>query len=153
MKRLVEVLDSRIHGKGVFARKRIRKGERIIEYVGRKLPEAEADELYGDYNEPDGIVLLFTLENGMVIDGAVGGNDARYINHSCKPNCEAVIEDDRVFIEAISDIRKGEELTYDYCLTIDPEDTEEDIVRYRCLCGTSVCRGTMLNAESLEGVK
>lgn len=144
----IEVRDSPIHGRGVFARRMIRKGTRVMEYVGRILPEAEADALYGDGNEPDGIVLLFTLENGYVIDGAVGGNDARFINHSCDPNCETIQEGDRVFITALRTIRAGEELTYDYHLTVDPEaDAEEERARYACRCGVPSCRGTLLHGE------
>lgn len=141
----IVVRDSAIHGMGVFATRNIRCGDYIMDYVGRIIPEDQADALYGDGNEPEGIVLLFTLENGTVIDGAVGGNDARFINHSCKPNCETYLDGDRVTIYAISDIRKGEELTYDYHLTVDPDsDRDAERARYACRCGADNCRGSML---------
>ncbi len=141
----IKVRKSGIHGRGVFATRSIANGEFIMPYVGRIIPELEADELYGDGNEPNGIVLLFTLENGFVIDGAVDGNDARFINHSCEPNCETYQDGDAIEIHAIRDIEAGEELTYDYHLTVDPNsDREQERRRYKCRCGSAACRGTML---------
>ncbi len=147
----VEVRDSQIHGRGVFAKRRIAKGEFIMQYGGRIIPEEEADELYGDGKEPNGIVLLFTLENGFVIDGAVAGNDARFINHSCEPNCETYQDGDQIEIHAIREIAAGEELTYDYHLTVDPDsDPDEERRRYSCRCGKLACRGTMLAEEQAQ---
>jgi len=82
-----------------------------------------------------------------VINPEIGGNDARWINHSCDPNCEAIEEDDRIFICAIRDIEAGEELFYDYALEIDEPITEESKKKYACRCGSSNCRGTMLDTS------
>jgi hypothetical protein len=84
------------------------------------------------------------LENGEVINPEIGGNDARWINHSCEPNCEAVEEDDCIFIEAIRDIQPGEELFYDYALEIDEAITKESKEKFACHCLAANCRGTML---------
>ncbi|MGQ0539189.1 MAG: SET domain-containing protein, partial [Gemmatimonadaceae bacterium] len=81
-----------------------------------------------------------------VIDAAVAGNDARFINHSCEPNCEAVDENGRIFIEALRAIRRGEELSYDYAYERDRETTDEDEALYACRCGARRCRGTILTA-------
>jgi SET domain-containing protein len=137
----LKVRKSLVHGRGVFATKAIRKGARIIEYTGRRVSwesiPAESDELRTYY---------FGLDNGKdVIDPAVGGNEARWINHSCDPNCEA-IEDEkgRVFIHALRDLHPGEELFYDYCLAVDVVRTKEIEEEAKCFCATSRCRGTML---------
>ena len=84
------------------------------------------------------------MDNGEVINPEIGGNDARWINHSCNPNCEAVEEDDRIFIYAIRDIQSGEELLYDYQLEIDEPVNEASKKKFACLCNASNCRGTML---------
>ena len=89
---------------------------------------------------------MFSLDDGKrVIDANVGGNAARWINHSCAPNCETEETDSgRVFIEAMRDIRRGEELHYDYCLIVDEKITKKLKRQYQCLCGAPKCRGTML---------
>jgi SET domain-containing protein len=134
---------SPIQGTGAFATRPIRKGTRIIEYLGERISQAEADRRYDD-DDPSQPVLLFNVDRGVVIDAGVGGNDARFFNHSCNPNCDAVIAQRRVFIEAMRDIEPGEELTYDYSLTRDGLDDEESERRYACHCGSANCRGTML---------
>jgi SET domain-containing protein len=139
----VVVRRSPIAGKGAFARRPIPKGTRIIEYVGERISHAEADRRYPEDGEHPH-VLLFIVDRRTVIDAGVGGNAARFINHSCDPNCEAVIEDGRVFIEAIRDIAAGEELTYDYHLTRDDAEGPEIERLYPCHCGAPNCRGTML---------
>ncbi|HWP02454.1 MAG TPA: SET domain-containing protein-lysine N-methyltransferase, partial [Gemmatimonadaceae bacterium] len=121
----------------------IPKGTRIIEYTGERISHAEADRRYPEDGEHPH-VLLFIVDRRTVIDAGVGGNEARFINHSCDPNCEAVIEKGRVFIEAIRDIARGEELTYDYHLTRDDADGPEIERLYPCNCGSQKCRGTML---------
>lgn len=93
-------------GRGLFSNSRIRNGACIIEYVGRPLEEEEKCTSRSRY--------LFDLENGVTIDGWWPGNKARYINHSCDPNCEASVHRGRVWIHAIRDIEPGEELSYDY---------------------------------------
>jgi hypothetical protein len=87
-----------------------------------------------------------------VIDAGVNGNDARFINHFCEPNCDTVIENKRVFIEALCTIQPGEELGYEYGLTWDSTDDPAELAHYACRCGAKSCRGTMLSEEP-EDVK
>ena len=122
----------------------IKKGTRIIEYVGERISQKEADRRYDDASMKRHHTFLFALDNGKVIDAAVGGNDARYINHSCDPNCEAIESRSRIFIEALRDIAKGEELYYDYAYERTDATTPEDEELYKCLCGSAKCRGSIL---------
>ena len=142
------VRNSKIHGKGVFATATIRKGRRLIEYVGRRIPESLADEVYAEEDGKPSHTFLFALDNGDVIDATVGGNDSRWINHSCAPNCEAVGEDadgeEHIFIEAIRSIKPGEELAYDYSFEFDEPHTKKLEKQYPCRCGSPECRGTIL---------
>jgi uncharacterized protein len=135
---------SRIQGRGAFATRPIRKGERIIEYTGERISWAEADRRYDDESMPRHHTFLFTVTNRTCVDAAVGGNDARFINHSCDPNCEAVIVNGRIYIDAIRNIRTGDELSYDYAYERDAETTEDEEKLYVCRCGTKKCRGTIL---------
>jgi uncharacterized protein len=141
---LVEVRRSRIHGRGVFALRRIPKGTRIIEYLGDRITHAQADRRYDDHDESDNHTFLFSVDRGLVIDAEVGGNDARFINHSCGPNCESVIERRRVFIDSLRDIEPGEELSYDYQIGRERDDPPNVDEIYACRCGAAQCRGTML---------
>ena len=141
---LIEVRHSPIHGRGVFATRRIKSGKRIIEYIGEHITPQEADRRYDDDSVDRPHILLFTVDEKTVIDGARGGNEAQFINHSCEPNCEAVNDGGRIFVEAIRDIEQGEELTYDYNLERGGRYRSEWKERYRCNCGTPACRGTML---------
>jgi SET domain-containing protein len=138
----IEVRRSGIHGRGVFATQRIPKGKRIIEYKGQRIADADAPDDDGSSH-----TFNFGLSNGKVIDPVVGGNDARWINHSCEPNCEALEERGRIFIYAKRTIKPGEELFYDYSLEIDEPITEETKKQYECLCGDEDCRGTMLGGN------
>jgi len=95
--------------------------------------------------ENDPHTFNFGLESGEVIDPMIGGNDARWINHCCNPNCEAIEEDDRIFIYAKRNIEGGEELFYDYALEIDEPMTEQSKSKFACHCGSPNCRGTMLS--------
>ena len=149
----VLVRNSKIHGRGVYASRRIRKGTRIIEYVGDRISHDEADARYDSKPDDDGHTFLFVVDDDICIDAGVGGNAARFINHSCAPNCETLIEDRRVFIEAIRDIEPGEELGYDYQLTWESTDDPEELQLYRCLCGAPNCRGTMLDPVPLDQKK
>ncbi|HYA65176.1 MAG TPA: SET domain-containing protein-lysine N-methyltransferase [Burkholderiaceae bacterium] len=135
-----------IHGRGVYAARSIRAGERIIEYTGELISWKEADRRPPSDPDDPNHTFLFALDDGKrVIDANVGGNSARWINHSCDPNCETEeTESGRVYIEALRDIRRGEELHYDYCLIIDGKITKKLKRKYRCLCGAPRCRGTML---------
>ncbi len=139
-----EVRNSPIQGRGAFATRRIRKGKRIIEYTGERISAKEGDARYENHRAQHTPVLLFVIDKRTVIDAGVGGNEARYINHSCEPNCEAVIASGRIYIEALRTISPGEELTYDYNLTRDEEDDAQTEVDYSCHCGAGTCRGTML---------
>ncbi|NUO47798.1 MAG: SET domain-containing protein-lysine N-methyltransferase [Polyangiaceae bacterium] len=134
---------SRIHGAGVFARRPIAKGTRIVEYTGEHISQAEADRRYEDRADDDSHTFLFEVGKNLVIDGGVGGSLARFINHSCDGNCEITIEHRRIYIDSIRAIREGEELTYDYWLVCDLDDPSELEV-YACHCGSPNCRGSML---------
>lgn len=138
---LFTVRRSSIHGRGVFAAMPIAAGTRIVEYLGERISYAEADARYGGEYDPAAIVLLFIADKNTVIDAGVGGNAARFINHSCAPNCESVRDSGRVFIEAIRDIVSGEELTYDYWLELSEQKIALSQDRYRCRCGSAKCRG------------
>jgi hypothetical protein len=138
----LKVRKSGVHGRGVYAMQFIPKDTRIIEYTGERTSWEAAPN-----NENDPHTFNFGLDNGQVINPEIGGNDARWINHSCDPNCEAAEEDDRIFIDAMRDILPGEELFYDYSLDIDEPITEEQKKMYACRCGSPDCRGTMLDTS------
>jgi SET domain-containing protein len=141
------VRRSRIHGRGVFAVRAIPKGTRIIEYTGRRISNALADELYGDREGTPGHTFLFELDDDVVIDAGQGGNAARWINHSCDPNCEAVEEDGRIFIDAIRTIAAGEELGYDYGIVVEAPPSASERRRWPCYCGAPGCRRTLLATD------
>ncbi len=139
---------SRIQGTGAFAIVDIPKGTRIIEYTGEHITNAEADRRYPDEDRSERHhTFLFTLNPRIVIDAAYRGNDARFINHSCDPNCDAVIERGHIWIDAIRDIPQGAELCYDYQFEHMPEYTEDDLRFYGCRCGTPSCRGTIVKVD------
>ena len=144
-RRFISVRYSDIHGKGVFAATLIPKGTRIIEYKGTRMTEEAADEKYGDDESPH--TFLFLLDDKTVIDANRRGNSARWINHSCDPNCETNEEDGRLFIDAIRDIRRGEELSYDYKLVVDARYSPALKRLYACDCGSRKCRGTILDSK------
>jgi uncharacterized protein len=150
---LIEARNSRIHGRGVYAVAPIRKGTRVIEYLGERISHDEADRRYEVKGDDDGHTFLFIASNRTVIDAGVNGNDARFINHSCAPNCETVIEKSRVFIDAIRNIKPGEELGYDYQLTWESTDDPAELALYACRCGAKKCRGTMLDKEPADKKK
>jgi SET domain-containing protein len=138
------VRRSKIHGRGVFATRPIPKGARIVEYRGKRIPYTLASDLYPDEEGVPTHTFLFELDDDMVIDAAQGGNAARWINHSCAPNCEAVDDGGRIYIEAIRTIRPGEELGYDYNITLEERHTPAEKKRWSCLCGAKACRRTLL---------
>jgi SET domain-containing protein len=139
-----EIRPSPIQGFGAWAVRPIRKGTRIVEYLGERIASEEAEQRYDDDASEHPHVLLFTVDEETVIDAGVGGNEARYFNHSCAPNCETVVEKGRVFIVARRAIAPGEELTYDYQLERPGRAKAEWARRYACRCGANRCRGTML---------
>ena len=141
----IEIRHSDIHGDGVFARRRIRRGVSLGAYEGRRYSAAEVRER--DWNHA--LTYVFGLSDGSVIDGADGGNATRFINHSCAPNCvayEVEKEDGQlaIEIEAAVDIPAGAELFLDYGLDVSGGDP----THYPCRCGTVACRGTMLAPEA-----
>lgn len=150
----IEARRSDIHGNGVFAVAPIKKGEFVIEYKGKRRAHAEVDaEDAGDVES--GHTFLFTLNDEYVIDANHKGNRARWINHSCNPNCEALLDEhegrnrkkDRVLIEAIRNIKPGEELTYNYGITLDEPHTARLKKVWACKCGAKNCTGTMLQPK------
>jgi hypothetical protein len=140
----IEVRGSEVHGKGVFAGRQLKKGERIVEYLGERVSHDEADRRYEEKDENDSHTFLFIVDSKTVIDAGTDGNDARYFNHSCDPNCESVVENRRVFIEALRTIEPGEEMTYDYQIYREEGDPENIDEVFACRCGFPQCRGTML---------
>ena len=145
----IQVQDSLIHGKGVFAQKKIQKGDCIIEYKGESISWKTALKRHPHDALQPNHTFYFSLTNGEVIDGKVNGNDARWINHSCAPNCIANEVKDKkdllhVFLFAKKNIKTGDELFYDYCLDIEGKHTKAVKEDYLCRCGSKKCRGTML---------
>lgn len=153
MARKIVARKSPIHGNGVFAVAAIAAGTRIIEYKGRRLTHAQADRGAAGAVE-SGHTFLFTLNARYVIDASVDGNSARWINHSCEPNCQAVLVEaagrdrrkDRIFIEALRDIAPGEELTYNYGITLAQRHTPRLKKIWACHCGSPHCTGTLLQS-------
>lgn len=140
-----EVRASPIQGRGCFAIRNIPKGTRIIEYLGECIDEDEADIRYPDGDMSRHHTFLFAIDGGKVLDGGPVEWPAKYINHSCDPNCEAIEEDDgRVYVHAMKTIRPGTELTYDYAYERTEATTAEDERLYMCRCGSPKCRGTIL---------
>ena len=142
-----EIRQSPVAGMGAFATRPIRKGTRLIEYVGERIRQSEADARYDDDAMEHHHTFLFSVDAKTVIDASSGGNEARFINHSCEPNCEALLEGKRVFIEAIKDIDPGAELFYDYGLERDEPYQESWKELYGCKCGAVACRGTMIRGR------
>jgi hypothetical protein len=143
---LFEVRHSPVHGYGVFALRKIRKGTTIMEYIGERVSHEEADSRYENKDPNDNHTFLFTVDAKTVIDGGVGGNDARFINHGCDPNCESSYQSKRIFVEAVKTIQPGEELAYDYQIERDPDDPPNVDEIFACRCGAETCRGSMLVA-------
>lgn len=140
------VKQSTLHGNGVFAARDIPAGAHILEYAGKRITPEKADDLHPVNPDDPFHTFFFALSSGKVIDGGDKGNDARWINHSCGPNCEAQenTSGKRVYIVALHDIEAGTELFYDYGLIMEGRLTKKLKQQYLCLCGTGECRGTML---------
>lgn len=148
------VRRSPIHGNGVFARVDIPAGVELLEYRGRRVTHAAANRRYAGTSD-DGHTFLFTLNERYLIDANFDGNAARWINHGCDPNCEAVIHGsrdsdlrkERVVIETVRAIRAGEELTYDYGIVLEQRQTARMKRIWSCRCGAPNCTGTMLKPK------
>lgn len=136
--------SSPIHGFGVYAKKAIPEGTKIIEYTGEKISKEESDRRADLDNGENGQVYIFELNDTFDLDGAKGGNDARFINHFCDPNCEVEIIRNKIWVVALNDIKEGEELGYDY--NFDTEDYKD----HPCICGSKNCRGYIVGEEHWE---
>ena len=142
--RRIQVRRSGVHGRGVYALVDLAEGETLIEYVGEVISWAEALRRHPHDPSDPNHTFYFHIDEDHVIDAKFGGNSARWINHSCAPNCVAEVEDGRVFIRAGRPIAAGEELFYDYGLVIDEPMTAALKKQYPCWCGAPRCRGTLL---------
>jgi SET domain-containing protein len=142
--RRIQTRKSGVHGKGVFALADLAEGEKLIEYIGEVITWKEALRRHPHDPTDPNHTFYFHVDEKHVIDAKVGGNSSRWINHSCKPNCEADEEKGRVFIKALRNIKSGEELFYDYGLIIDAKYTPKLLAEYPCWCGAKKCRGTLL---------
>ena len=160
MAKKIERRESDIHGSGVFAKKKIKKGEPIVQYKGKLITHEEADEThYGDVTT--GHTFLFTLNDTYVIDANVDGNIAMWINCSCEPNAQAFVHQhhsgnpkkDKVIIEALRKIRPGEEITYDYGFEFDIPYTKKLLKAWECKCGKTSCTGSMLKPKKKKNHK
>ncbi len=143
-KRRIQVRRSGVHGKGVYALQNLAEGETLIEYGGEVISWKEALRRHPHDPLDPNHTFYFHIDDKHVIDGKQGGNSSRWINHSCKPNCEADEDGGRVFIKALRNIAAGEELFYDYGLIIDAKYTPKLLAEYPCWCGATSCRGTLL---------
>jgi len=141
------VRSSPIHGRGVFALMPIAKGSRLIEYTGERVSHEVADERYAEEQENSPHTMLFSVDENTVIDATHRGSSARWLNHSCQPNCEAVDDEGRIFIETTRNIRAGEELSYDYNLLLEEAHTPALKRANPCYCGVRRCRGTLLGKK------
>ena len=148
-----EIRQSKIQGKGAFAIRNIRKGTRLIEYLGQRISWRTADKRYDDEKMGRHHTFLFTVDDKVVIDAAVNGNDARFLNHSCDGNCEAITDRKRIFIDARRSIKAGDELLYDYHYERSDDHTEEDEKFYACRCGSPKCRGSILAPKPTKSSK
>ena len=154
MKKLWVKKKSSLHGSGLFAESNIKKDEQVIEYIGDKVTKkngdlrAEKQIKKAQKNKSNGMVYVFELNKKYDIDGGVVRNYARFINHSCNPNCEVEITDNHIWISSIKKIKKGEELTYNYGYPFD-SDFEEHI----CKCGSKKCVGYILSDSDWPKLK
>jgi len=141
MKPIWNEKKSKIHGTGIVASQNIKKGTTIIQYIGEKISKKEGDrrsterikKYLGKKNE--GSVYIFELNKRYDIDGSLSYNKARFINHSCNPNCEVDIINNEIWVISIKNIKIGEELNYDYGYPFDKEDYKDHI----CKCGSKNC--------------
>ena len=144
-----KVKKSKVHGSGVFATKKIKKNTKIIQYVGEKLTRSEgnrrSEQRIKKYlkSQKTGSVYIFELNSKYDIDGLQRYNKARYINHSCSPNCEVDIIRGKIWIMSIKKISKGEEFSYDYGYDFDKDDFNDHV----CNCGSLNCIGYIISKE------
>ncbi len=147
-----KVKTSRVHGKGVYASKNIKKGTKIIEYIGEKISRKEGNKRSENRikkylgSSKMGSVYIFELNNKTDIDGSPLYNKARYINHSCDPNCEVDIDSGKIWISSIKNIKKGDELSYDYGYSFDKDDYKD----HACKCGSKYCIGYIISSDEWD---
>jgi len=140
------VKQSKLHGRGLFARKDIPKGTRIIEYQGKRIAADALPDI--DESKPDAYhTVIFSLDDGSFIDANRRGNAAKFANHSCSPNAETIEEDGRIYIIALKKIPKGAEILYDYHLYLAGPFQKSWLVDYVCHCGARKCRKVMLDRK------
>ena len=144
-----KVKYSKVHGRGVFATQIIKKNTKIIQYIGDKITKKEGDKRSGYRiknflnSSRTGSVYIFELNKSYDIDGFVRKNKARFINHSCNPNCEVNIYDNEIWISSIKNINKGDELSYDYGYSFDKDDYKD----HECKCGSKYCIGYIISSD------
>ncbi|WP_431126387.1 SET domain-containing protein [Variovorax paradoxus] len=151
--RRIQTRRSTVHGNGVFAVQDLAEGETLIEYKGEVINWKEALRRHPHDPAQPNHTFYFHIDDGRVIDGNVNGNAARWINHSCEPNCEADEVNGRVYIKALRNIAAGEELNYDYGLIIDEPYTPKLLAEFPCWCGSESCRGTLLTPKDEDEEK
>ncbi len=150
-----KVRKSKVHGKGIIATENIKKNTKIIQYIGEKVTKREGDKRsekrINKYlnSETTGSVYIFELDNKYDIDGSVLYNKARYINHSCEPNCEVDITNGEIWISSIKKIKKGDELSYDYGYEFNKNDFRD----HRCKCGAKECIGFIISSDDWKKYK
>lgn len=148
----ITIRRSKIHGNGMFAKRDIPKGTKIIEYLGHKLTKAQSDKRAEEIEAKakkygTGAVYIFTLNKTHDIDGSVSWNKARFMNHACETNCESDIMKGKIWIVATRDIKKGEELHYDYGY---------DLLNWQdhpCRCGKGSCVGYIVTENKRARLK
>mgnify|MGYP001438881151 FL=1 len=144
-----KVKSSKIHGHGVFATQNIKKNQKIIQYIGEKVTRSEGNKRSEKRikkflnSNRTGSVYIFELNRHYDIDGSPLYNKARYINHSCNPNCEVDIKNGEIWISSIKNIKKGSELFYDYGYSFDKQDYKDHI----CKCGSKNCIGYIISSD------
>lgn len=146
-KQRFEVRDSPVHGRGVFATTDIAAGEHLLDYGGEVVPWDVAQQRWEASGVDPDHTFFFDLGDGTVIDGGSNGNEARFINHGCDPNCEALDDEGTISISTRRAVRAGDELFIDYALIVDDPDADT-AATYGCRCGAATCRGTMLAAPA-----
>ena len=150
-----KVKKSKVHGTGIFATENITKNQAIIEYIGEKISKAEGDKRSSERikkylkKKNEGSVYIFELNKRYDIDGSPKYNNARYINHSCNPNCEVDIIKNQIWISSIKNIKKNEELSYDYGYSFDKDDYQDHI----CKCGSKNCIGFIISQDDWSKYK
>ena len=144
-----KVKKSKVHGSGIFATKSIKKNTKIIQYLGEKISKREGDRRSAKrikkylHSKETGSVYIFELNSQYDIDGSFAYNKARYINHSCEPNCEVEIKKGQIWIISIKNIKKNEEFSYDYGYEFDKEDFKDHV----CKCGKKRCIGYIISSD------